>query len=121
MKEPKPGPGWEKGKDGRWYPDWLTFADFRGAAALSAFFKVLALVVVGAGVIAAILVGRALHADGVGGETAVAVAAIVSGSVVVASAIAFFGFVLELLIAIHFGVRFADSAREAAQRDQVSS
>ncbi|MGO8824263.1 MAG: hypothetical protein ACLQU9_03375 [Acidimicrobiales bacterium] len=121
MKESIPGPGWEKGTDGRWHPDWLTYADFRGAAALSAFFKVFAVVVVAAGVVAAVLVGRSLHADGAGGDTAAVVVGIIGGSVVAAAAIAFFGFVLELLIAIHFGVRFSDSAREAARRDQVSS
>jgi len=121
MNESTPGPGWEKGKDGRWHPDWLTYANFRGAAALSAFFKVFAVIVVGAGVIAAILIGRSLHADGAGGNTAAVVVGIIGGSVVAASAVAFFGFVLELLIAIHFGVRFSDSAREAARLDQVST
>lgn len=117
MEESKPGPGWEKGRDGRWYPDWLTYADFRGAETLAAIFKVLAWVVVVAGAAAAALVGRTLHADGGGRDTAVAILGIIGGTAVAAAAIGFFGYVLELLIAIHYGVRFSDSALEAARQE----
>jgi hypothetical protein len=114
VNEAKPGPGWQRGKDQHWHPDWLNYADFRGAQALSALFKVLAMCVVVAGVFAAVEGSRVLQGTGLGGSKPVVVLGIVGVTVVAASALAFFGYVLELLVAVHYDVRFSDAKEEAA-------
>jgi hypothetical protein len=117
MKEAKPGPGWEKGKDQRWHPDWLNYADFRGAQALSAVFKLLAMFVVVSGAFAAVEGSRVLQGSGLGGSKPVVVLGIAGVTVVAASALAFFGYVLELLVAVHYDVRFSDARQEVAAEE----
>jgi len=109
-----PGPGWEKGDDGDFYPHLFTYADFPGARAVAIVFKGLAWLVLAAGVLSAIEAASALHHVGSSNGNIVAlVAGIIGGTIIAASAMAFFGYVLQLLVAIHFDVRFAESSKEA--------
>jgi hypothetical protein len=98
------GPGWTK--SGSYVPDPLLF---RGAIFVARFFFVLAILVLIGGLIAVVSEGIALHHDGVSGvQAASVIIGIIGGTIIAAATIAFFGFVLELLVAIHFGLRFQD-------------
>jgi hypothetical protein len=109
-----PGPGWSKGKDGHFYPHFFTYADFPGARAVAVVFKTLAAALIALGTLSAIEAGRTLHSQGASGGNQVAVVAgIVGGTIIAASAMAFFGYVLQLLVAIHFDVRYAESSKTA--------
>jgi hypothetical protein len=64
--------------------------------------------------VAAVETVKALHTSGASNDNVVAaVAGIVGGTIIAASAMAFFGYVLQLLVAIHFDVRFAESSKLA--------
>ena len=109
-----PGPGWKRGKDGRFYAHLFTFADFPGAQAVAVVFKTLAVLILLSGAGSAISAAKLLHDNGTtGGNEAAIVAGIVTGTIIAASSMAFFGYVLQLLIAIHFDVRYAESSQTA--------
>jgi hypothetical protein len=109
-----PGPGWTKGKDGKFHPHYLVYDHFPGARTVAGVFKTLALLVLVAGAVAAFETGHALHTNGASNSTVVAVVAgIVGGTIIAASAMAFFGYVLQVLVAIHFDVRHEESAKAA--------
>src|ERR1035437_9821374 len=109
-----PGPGWAKSKEGEFHPHYFTYDHFPGARAVATVFKALALLVLVAGVIAAVESGHSLHSVGASNSNVIAVVVgIVGGTIIAASAMAFFGYVLQLLVAIHFDVRYVESAKLA--------
>jgi hypothetical protein len=109
-----PGPGWTKGKDGHFHPHYFTYDHFPGARTVAGVFKSLAALVLIAGAVAAFESARALHTVGASTDNVVAVVAgIVGGTIIAASAMACFGYVLQLLVAIHFDVRYVESAQQA--------
>ena len=113
-----PGPGWSKGKDSKFYPHYLTYADFPGARTVAIVFQVLAWVVLAAGALSAVEASRALHDVGAShGNVLAVVAGIIGGTIIAASAMAFFGYVLQLLVAIHYDVRLEESSRAARELD----
>jgi hypothetical protein len=113
--ETSPGPGWTKGrKDAEFHPHYFTHDNFPGARAVAIVFKALALLVVIAGVVAAVESGRAIHSVGGSNSNVIAVVAgIIGGTIIAASAMAFFGYVLQLLVALHFDVRYEESSKVA--------
>ena len=109
-----PGPGWTRSKDGEFQLHYFTYDHFPGARTVAGVFKALALLVLAAGAVAAAESGRALHSVGASSGNVIAVVVgIVAGTIIAASATAFFGYVLQLLVAIHFDVRFVESAKLA--------
>jgi hypothetical protein len=109
-----PGPGWSKGTNGNFYPHFFTYADFPGARTVAVVFKVLAWVVLASGALSAFEAAHALHDGGASNGNIVAVVAgIVGGTIIAASAMAFFAYVLQLLVAIHFDVRMEAASKEA--------
>jgi len=91
-------------------PHPLTYADFTGARIVAGVFHVLAWVVLFIGAVSAIEAGRTLHNNGATTNNEVAVVAgIIVGTIIAASTVAFFGYVLQLLTAIHYDVRFSDT------------
>jgi hypothetical protein len=109
-----PGPGWTKSKEGEFHPHYFTYDHFPGARAVATVFKGLAFLMLIAGAIAAVEAGHNLHSVGSGNGNVIAVVVgIVGGTIIAASAMAFFGYVLQLLVAIHFDVRFDASAKQA--------
>jgi hypothetical protein len=116
-----PGPGWTKAKDGQFHPHYFIYDHFPGARVVAGVFKVLASLVLVAGAVAAFESARALHTVGASNDNVIAVVAgIIGGTIIAASAMAFFGYVLQLLVAIHFDVRFADSAKQAKDMESLS-
>jgi hypothetical protein len=107
----KPGPGWKTGGDGQYRPHPLVWADFPGARVLAVVFKTLAALVLAGGVIAGVETVRALHDNGTPNGTIAAVTVgVAAGTIIAASSMAFFGYVIELLVAIHFDTRFSEAA-----------
>lgn len=106
-KSDKPGPGWTRGRDGRYQYHPFTFADFPGARLVAIVFKTLAVVIVGIGILAAVELSRSTSISS--SDRTASVAGVVGGTIIAASAMAFFGYVLQLLVTIHFDARFSDS------------
>ena len=122
MAEQKPGPGWTKQVDGSYAVDEIVPKDFSGAQSVASVLHVLAWLVVIGGVVAAATVYRHLHGDrSSNGEVAVVVGSILGGSILTAAMLAFFGYVLELLVAIHFDVRMPDAWTTATTRRAAAS
>jgi hypothetical protein len=117
MEEQKPGPGWTKQADGSYAVDEIVSKDFSGAQSVASVFHVLAWLVVIGGVVAAAAAYRHLHGDGSSNsDVAVVVGSILGGTILTAAMLAFFGYVLELLVAIHFDVRMPDAWTIATTR-----
>ncbi|MGA2304724.1 MAG: hypothetical protein ABSH29_11035 [Acidimicrobiales bacterium] len=77
-------------------------------------FKTLAALLIALGALSAIEAARTLHEHRASGGNQIAVVAgIIGGTIIAASAMAFFGYVLQLLVAIHFDVRYAESSQTA--------
>jgi hypothetical protein len=107
----KPGPGWSISQEGEWVPHWLALNEFEGARAVAVAFKSLAALILIAGVVCAEGAGQALADGGMsGGGVFAVVVGIVVGTIIAASTMAFFGYVLQLLISIHFGNRYDEAA-----------
>ena len=107
----KPGPGWSKTKDGEWVAHFFTFADFPGAQTVAVVFKGLAALILVGGIIVAVEVSRNLNQNYVSrSHDAAIVGGVVAGTIVAASTMAFFGYVLQLLTAIHYDIRYKDAA-----------
>lgn len=122
MNDEKPGPGWTKGKDGRWYTHFFTYADFPGARTVAVVFKGLAIVVLVVGIVAAIETRNNLRSIGAStNEQTAVVAGVIAGTIIAASAMAFFGYVMQLLVAIHFDIRFADAHDDARAAEQATA
>jgi uncharacterized membrane protein YidH (DUF202 family) len=116
MAKWKPGPGWIREKDGQYSQHFLMDSDFRGARAVASAFMVAAGVVLIAGAASAYLTVGQLHDRGLGArETLAIIIGIAAVTILVASALAFFGYVLELLVTLHFDASYARSARAAEQ------
>ena len=97
--EHKPGPGWSKTPDGSWTPHLFTFSNFRGAQLVAYVFKTLAVIVLIGGTISALEAITTVHQHNVSGtDEGLIVAGIVAGSIIAASAMAFFGYLLQLLV-----------------------
>ena len=111
VKGHKPGPGWSRRRDGGYQYHPFTFADFPGARVVAVIFKTLAVVIVGIGILAAVELSRSTSISG--HDKTAAVAGVVGGTIIAASAMAFFGYLLQLLVTIHFDVRFSDSEKLA--------
>jgi hypothetical protein len=109
----KPGPGWSRGrKSERWAPHYLVNEDFRGSAVVANVFRILAALILIGGAISAAVTGHDMHQNGYSNaEVTEAVIGIVVGTIVSASAMLFFTFVLELLRAIHFDLRHDDAVK----------
>jgi hypothetical protein len=117
MGEQKPGPGWTKQADGSYAVDEIVNKDFSGAQSVAGVFHVLAWLVVIGGVVAAATAYRHLHGDGSSNsDVAFVVGSILGGTILTAAMLAFFGYVLELLVAIHFDVRMPDAWTIATTR-----
>jgi ABC-type polysaccharide/polyol phosphate export permease len=109
-----PGPGWTKGKDGEFHPHYFVYDHFPSARLVAGVFKVLAALVIISGAVAAFESARGLHSTGTSNGIVIAVVAgIIGGTIIAASAMAFFGYVLQLLVAIHFDVRNVESSKLA--------
>jgi hypothetical protein len=122
MEEQKPGPGWTKQADGSYAVDEIVSKDFSGAQSVAGVFHVLAWLVAIGGVVAAAAAYRHLHGDGSSNSNvAVVVGSILGGTIVTAAMLAFFGYVLELLVAIHFDVRMPDAWTIATTRRAAAS
>jgi hypothetical protein len=122
MAEQKPGPGSTKQVDGSYAVDEAVSKDFSGALSVASVLHILAWLVVVGGVVAAATVYRHLHGDGSSnGDVAVVVGSILGGSILTAAMLAFFGYVLELLVAIHFDVRMPDAWTTATTRRAAAS
>jgi hypothetical protein len=122
MEEQKPGPGWTKQADGSYAVDEIVYKDFSGAQSVASVFHVLAWLVVIGGVVAAATAYRHLHGDGSpNSDVAVVVGSILGGTILTAAMLAFFGYVLELLVAIHFDVRMPDAWKIATTRRAAAS
>jgi hypothetical protein len=116
-EEQKPGPGWTKQADGSYAVDEIVYKDFSGAQSVAGVFHVLAWLVVIGGLVAAGTAYRHLHGDGSSNSNvAIVVGCILGGTIVTAAMLAFFGYVLELLVAIHFDVRMPDAWTIATTR-----
>ena len=103
MTDYKPGPGWTQSKDGHWYSHFFTYDDFPGTRAVAVVFKSVAAVVLVSGVLAAALSLSRLHGENASSNEQLSVVfGIVGGTIIAASAMAFFGYVLQLLVTIHF-------------------
>jgi hypothetical protein len=110
MAEQKPGPGWSKQADGSYAVNDIVYKDFSGAQSVASVFHVLAWLVVLGGFVAAATAYRHLHGDGSSNsDVAVVVGSILGGTILTSAMLAFFGYVLELLVAIHFDVRMQDA------------
>lgn len=110
MSEQKPGPGWTRQADGSYAVNDIVSKDFSGAQSVARIFHVLAWLVVIGGVVAAATAYRHLHGDGSShGDVVVVVGSILGGTILTAAMLAFFGYVLELLVALHFDVRMPDA------------
>jgi len=122
MAKWKPGPGWTKTK-GVWRPDWRTNADFRVASGVAGVFKVAAWLTIGAGAVAVEAALESFRHSGTDHSTVVAeIIGIVFATALVASAFAFFAFVLELLVTIHYDLRLEESQKAASElTDQHAS
>jgi hypothetical protein len=111
MRDDKPGPGWSSWRNGPYTYHPFTFADFPGARTVAVVFKTLAVVTLGIGILAATELARSTSIHG--SDRTASVAGVVGGTIIAASAMAFFGYVLQLLVAIHFDVRYEESAKLA--------
>ena len=111
MRDDKPGPGWNRWRNGPYTYHPFTFADFPGARTVAVAFKTLAIATLGIGILAATELARSTSIHG--NDRTASVAGVVGGTIIAASAMAFFGYVLQLLVAIHFDVRFEESAKLA--------
>ena len=122
MRDDKPGPGWSSWRNGPYTYHPFTFADFPGARTVAVVFKTLAIVTLAIGILAATELARSTSIHG--SDRTASVAGVVGGTIIAASAMAFFGYVLQLLVAIHFDVRCEESAKladaiESNQRAQA--
>jgi hypothetical protein len=125
MSDVSGGPGWWEASDGRWYPPvvappppqmpvtggWTAndedrswnHPSYAGAAVVAAVLKVTALLILIGGIILAIRTAAHLHQSHTSGGVVLAnVVGIVAGTIVGAAAIAFFAYVLDLLIGIEW-------------------
>lgn len=102
-----------QGKGWLLLPTLFVFADFPGAQVVAVVFKVLAVVIIAIGTLAAVEVARSSTITG--NDRIASVAGVIGGTIIAAAAMAFFGYVLQLLVAIHYDVRFVESAKRAAQ------
>jgi hypothetical protein len=88
----------------------FTFSNFRGAQLVAYVFKTLAIIVLIGGAISALEATTTVHQHNVSGtDEGLIVAAIVAGTIIAASAMAFFGYLLQLLVAIHFDTRYSQA------------
>ena len=93
-------------------PHYLINEDFRGSAVVANVFRILAALILIRGAISATVTGHDMHQNGYSNtEVTEAVIGIVAGTIVSASAMLFFTFVLELLRAIHFDLRHEDAVK----------
>lgn len=106
MPQSKPGPGWTVGSDGRYRAPFLTAADFTGARTFASAVKLAALLVLIAGSLTAYKALQILHSSGASRDASDGTMAVMATvTVLVASTLAFFGYALDALIAIHFDMR----------------
>ena len=117
MSDTSQGPGWWQASNGRWYspekhPRYAVQVRpigeqrFRMAVVLSVIFKVIAILVVVGGVIAAIAggvnLGQQLDSNGnhvnSGGAVAAYVVSVAVGSVLASAFFGFFGYVLDIMV-----------------------
>jgi hypothetical protein len=116
MPTVKPGPGWTQEKSGRYSVHFLLESDFPGARAVAAVFKVAALIVLIAGAISAWQTAVHLHDNGMGAAGIIAVTVgIAAGTILAASTLAFFGYVLQLLVALQYDSSYPRAATVAQQ------
>lgn len=110
----KPGPGWRKTKDGRYVPHLFTESDFGGAQTVAGIFQLLGWLVIVLGVIVDWQTRIALSRHGPGGGTALVVLLGIAGAtILVSSTLFFFGYVLRLLVALHFDAGLPEATRRA--------
>lgn len=117
MAKWKPGPGWRETKSGRFAPHYFTSSDFSGAQTVAAVFKVLGWVVLLLGGFSDWQGRNAFYSGSRGGHIAVEMG-IAIGTILLSATVFFFGYVLQLLIALHFDSRLPEAARRA---DEVLS
>jgi hypothetical protein len=122
MAQQKPGPGSTKKTDGSYAVDEIVYKNFSGARTVAGVFHVLAWIVIIGGVVAALTAYRQLHGNGSSNsDVAVVVGSILGGTIFTAAVLAFFGYVLELLVAIHFDVRMPEAWDIAKAREVAAS
>ena len=114
MEKHAAGPGWKQQKDGRFRPPFLAHSNFPSALFFASLFKIFAWVFLAIGAFGAVKADQALRDISTSGD---AQAAIVTGIALVtifaACALGFFGYTVELLVAIHFDTRYEQSQQEA--------
>jgi hypothetical protein len=103
-------------------PDEIVYKNFSGARPVAGVFHVLAWIVIIGGVVAALTAYRQLHGNGSSNsDVAVVGGSILGGTIFTAAVLAFFGYVLELLVAIHFDVRMPEAWDIAKAREVAAS
>ncbi|MHB1510136.1 MAG: hypothetical protein ACYCST_12230 [Acidimicrobiales bacterium] len=105
----KPGPGWARQRDGSYVPHSFTASDFSGAQAVATVFKVAAVLALLVGALAAIHIDQTVQTHRV-----VILYGIAGGTILIACVLAFFGYVLDLLVALHFDSHHAEASTLAA-------
>jgi hypothetical protein len=84
-------------------------------------FKVFAAVLLVGGVLAAVVSLSRMHGENISSSQQLIVFfSIVGGAIFAASAMAFFGYMLQLLVAIHFDIRFVDSQEAAIVMERAA-
>jgi hypothetical protein len=122
MAQQKPGPGWTKEADGSYAVDEIVYKNFTGARTVAGVLHVLAWIVIIGGVVAALSAYRQLHGNGSSNsDVAMVVGSILGGTIFTAAVLGFFGYVLELLVAIHFDVRMPEAWDIAKAREVAAS
>lgn len=116
MAKWKPGPGWRATRSGRFAPHYFTASDFSGAQTVAAVFKVVGWIVMVGGAIADWETRYSLqHSGGTRGGHVALELGIALATILLSATIFFFGYVLQLLVALHFDSRLVEAARRADQ------
>jgi hypothetical protein len=96
-----------------WWPPISTQDDFRGVEVVASAFLVASVLILCGGAAAVFEEIVRFRRDGVSGDTvSIAVASTVVGALITASLMAFLGYVLQLLRALHFDVRLTEIRNE---------